>query len=56
MESVTRWLELWRDGDAEAIERVTALVYQDLRRLAEYHLKRESDVDLLQATALVHEV
>jgi RNA polymerase sigma factor (TIGR02999 family) len=56
MESVTRWLELWRDGDSEAIERVTALVYQDLRRLAAYHLKRESDADLLQATALVHEV
>jgi RNA polymerase sigma factor (TIGR02999 family) len=56
MESVTMWLELWRDGDAEAIERVTALVYQDLRRLAEYHLKRESNADLLQATALVHEV
>jgi RNA polymerase sigma factor (TIGR02999 family) len=56
MESVTRWLELWHDGDSEAIERVTALVYQDLRRLAEYHLKRESDADLLQATALVHEV
>ena len=56
MESVTRWLELWRDGDAEAIERVTALVYQDLRRLAAYHLKAESDADTLQATALVHEV
>ena len=56
MESVTRWLELWRDGDAEAIERVTALVYKDLRRLAAYHLKGESDADNLQATALVHEV
>jgi len=55
MDSVTRWLELWRDGDAEAIERVTALVYQDLRRLAAYHLKAESDADRLQATALVHE-
>jgi RNA polymerase sigma factor (TIGR02999 family) len=56
MESVTRWLELWRDGDADAIERVTALVYQDLRRLAAYHLMRESNADTLQATALVHEV
>jgi RNA polymerase sigma factor (TIGR02999 family) len=56
IESVTRWLELWRDGDAEALERVTALVYQDLRRLAAYHLNRESDADTLQATALVHEV
>jgi len=56
MESVTTWLELWRDGDPEAIERVTALVYQDLRRLAAYHLKRESNADTLQATVLVHEV
>jgi RNA polymerase sigma factor (TIGR02999 family) len=56
MESVTTWLELWRDGDPEAIERVTMLVYQDLRRLAAYHLKRESNADTLQATALVHEV
>ena len=56
MDSVTNWLELWRDGDAEAMERVTALVYQDLRRLAAYHLKAESDVASLQATALVHEV
>ena len=56
MDSVTRWLELWRDGDADAIERVTALVYQDLRRLAAYHLKRESAADTLQATVLVHEV
>jgi RNA polymerase sigma factor (TIGR02999 family) len=56
MESVTRWLELWREGNAEALERVTNLVYQDLRRLAAYHLRGESDADNLQATALVHEV
>jgi RNA polymerase sigma factor (TIGR02999 family) len=56
MESVTKWLELWRDGDAEAMDRVAALVYQDLRRLAAYHLRSESDAGNLQATALVHEV
>lgn len=56
MESVTKWLQLWHEGDPEAMERVTALVYQDLRRLAAYHLKAESDVASLQATALVHEV
>ena len=56
MDSVTKWLELWREGDAAAMERVTALVYQDLRRLAAYHLRAESDVTSLQATALVHEV
>ena len=55
MESVTQWLELWREGDAAAIDRVNALVYQDLRRLAAHHLKAESDSVNLQATALVHE-
>lgn len=38
------------------MERVTALVYQDLRRLAAYHLAGESNAASLQATALVHEV
>lgn len=56
MDSVTDWLELWQDGNAEAIERVTALVYQDLRRLAAWHLRAESAADNMQATALVHEV
>jgi RNA polymerase sigma factor (TIGR02999 family) len=56
MDSVTRWLELWKEGDPEALERVTALIYQDLRRLAAYHLKAESDAEGRQATTLVHEV
>ncbi|MEO6923117.1 MAG: ECF-type sigma factor [Bryocella sp.] len=56
MDSVTKWLELWGEGDPEALDRITALIYQDLRRLAAYHLRAESDVDRLQATALVHEV
>jgi len=55
-ESVTSWLEQWRDGDPEAMDRVAALVYKDLRRLAAYHLKAESDAGPMQATALVHEV
>jgi RNA polymerase sigma-70 factor, ECF subfamily len=54
-ESVTQWLRLWQDGDQEAIDRVTALVYQDLRRLAAYHLHAEANANTLQPTALVHE-
>lgn len=54
-ESVTEWLRLWKEGDPQAIERVTALVYRDLRRLAAYHLDRESHANTLQPTALVHE-
>ncbi len=54
-ESVTEWLQLWKEGDPKAVERVTALVYRDLRRLAAYHLNGESQANTLQPTALVHE-
>jgi RNA polymerase sigma-70 factor (ECF subfamily) len=54
-ESVTEWLQLWRDGDEEAMSRVTDLVYRDLRRLAAFYLKGESQAHTLQPTALVHE-
>ncbi len=55
MDSVTRWLELWHQGDVDAIERVTALVYTDLRHRAARYMKGESHATTLQATALVHE-
>jgi RNA polymerase sigma factor (TIGR02999 family) len=54
-DSVTHWLSLWGQGDEHAIDRVTDLVYQDLRRLAAYHLQGESESNTLQPTALVHE-
>ena len=54
-DNVTQWLQLWRDGDDQAIEQVTALVYQDLKRLAAYYLDGESKAETLQATDLVHE-
>jgi RNA polymerase sigma factor (TIGR02999 family) len=54
-ESVTEWLRLWRDGDDQALEHVSELVYQDLRRMAAYYLAGESNAATLQPTALVHE-
>ncbi len=54
-ESVTVWLQLWRDGDDQALQQVTDLVYRDLRRLAAHYLRNESNADTLQPTALVHE-
>lgn len=53
---ITRLLQAWRSGDQDAIERVTTLLYDDLRRLAAYYLQRERPGHTLQATALVHEV
>lgn len=52
---VTQLLLSWREGDAEAPERLMPLVYDELRRLAREYLRRERADHTLQATALVHE-
>ena len=43
------------EGDAATPDRLLPLVYDELRRLAESHLRRERPDHTLQATALVHE-
>jgi RNA polymerase sigma factor (TIGR02999 family) len=45
----------WSHGDQNALERLTPLVYSELRRLARRHLSRERSDHTLQSTALVHE-
>ena len=52
---VTRVLNSWRDGDADAATRLMPIVYEELRRLARNYLRRERGDHTLQATALVHE-
>jgi RNA polymerase sigma-70 factor (ECF subfamily) len=54
--SVTFWLQRWREGAEGALEQLTRLVYEDLRRLAAGYLRDERADHTLQATALVHEV
>lgn len=54
--SVTRRLRQWGEGgDDSALEKLTPLVYDELRRLAAFYLKKERADHTLQATALVHE-
>ncbi|MDJ0940679.1 MAG: ECF-type sigma factor [Woeseiaceae bacterium] len=53
--TVTTLLREWRSGDAQALERLTPLVYDDLRRLARRQLRSERSGHTLQATALVNE-
>ena len=55
-ESVTELLVAWTDGDASALERLIPLVEGELRRLARYHMRRESPAHTLQTTALINEV
>lgn len=42
-------------GDQEALKSLIPLVYDELRRLARYHLNRERSDHTLQSTALVNE-
>jgi hypothetical protein len=52
---ITHWLLRWREGDQEALERLTLLVYHQLRHLAAL-LYKERPGHTLQPTALVHEL
>jgi RNA polymerase sigma factor (TIGR02999 family) len=52
---VTQLLVSWSQGDPKALEALTPLVYDELRRLAGRYLRRERPDHTLQSTALVHE-
>ena len=54
-DEVTRLLLAWRGGDGSALERLMPLVYDDLRRIARAHLRRERRGHTLEPTALAHE-
>ena len=49
-------LHRWRDGDQEAGNQLMSAVYPDLRRLAAHYLRQERPGNVLQPTALVHEL
>jgi RNA polymerase sigma factor (TIGR02999 family) len=55
-QNVTELLLSWGEGDTAALDRLVPLLYDDLRRVARGHLRRERPGHSLQATALVHEV
>ena len=52
---VTTLLVEWSNGDRSALDELTPLVYQQLRRLAAQALHRERPGHTLQSTALAHE-
>src|SRR6266481_8614296 len=51
----TQLLTEWRSGHPQALERLTPLVYDELRRLARNYMRGERGSHTLQATAVVHE-
>jgi RNA polymerase sigma factor (TIGR02999 family) len=52
---VSGLLQAWTRGDAGARDQLLTVVYQELRRRAAAHLRRERAGHTLQPTALVHE-
>ena len=55
MTDVTRILSAIEQGDAQAVEQLLPLVYDELRELAAHKMAQENPGQTLQATALVHE-
>jgi RNA polymerase sigma factor (TIGR02999 family) len=48
-------LRAWSDGDQDALQALTPIVYEELHRLARHYMRRERSGHSLQATALVNE-
>ena len=52
---VSALLQAWSAGDTAALDKLTPIVYGELRRLASRYMKGERDGHSLQTTALVNE-
>ena len=52
---ITRWLKAWGRGEDAALDRLTPLVYDELRRRARAYIRHETPGHTLQPTALVNE-
>src|SRR6516164_9583628 len=55
-EDITQLLRAWTEGDQQALEKLTPLVYQELHRRAHRQMARERAGQTLQTTALVNEI
>ncbi len=54
-ESVTRLLGEWERGEADDLDQILPLIYDQLHRQAEIYMSGERTDHTIQATALVHE-
>jgi RNA polymerase sigma factor (TIGR02999 family) len=52
---ISALLRAWSDGDQTALERLTPIVYQELRRLASRYMRGERPNHSLETAALVNE-
>ena len=54
-DDLTGLLIEWREGDRAALDRLTPLVYDEIRRIAHRYVQREREGHTLQTTALINE-
>src|SRR5690349_6283437 len=52
---LSRLLRAWSDGDQSALNALTPIVYDELRRLAHHYMERERPGHTLQTSALVND-
>jgi RNA polymerase sigma-70 factor (ECF subfamily) len=55
LQDITGMLNAWKEGDADALNRLTELIYPELRRLARQNLERRRAGDSLDSAALANE-
>lgn len=53
--NITHLLKEWSEGDRQALDELTPLVYEELRQQAARYLRKERPNHSLQATALINE-
>jgi RNA polymerase sigma-70 factor (ECF subfamily) len=53
---ITELLRAWRDGDEQALQRLTPQVYRELHRAAKLCMRGERNGHTLQTTALINEL
>src|SRR5215470_4635615 len=54
-QEITRLLQGWSDGDEQALEKLTPLLYRELHRMAHRYMRQERPGHTLQTTALINE-
>lgn len=52
---VTELLVAWSDGDEQALDELTPIIYSELHKIAKRYMLRERNDHILQTTALVNE-
>src|SRR5215216_2995404 len=53
--NLTQLLVAWGNGEEWALDKLTPIIYEELRRVASYYMRRQRPGHTLQPTALVNE-